>query len=274
MNIIDKNLSFRNGLPHNNTPGEIILHHTECNDWTVERLHELHRDSNGWSGIGYHYYVRKDGSIYKGRPDWTMGAHCKGSNMNSIGIAFEGRYHVETSMPNAQFNAGLELIQYLKNQYGNIPIYGHKERGSSDCPGQYFPLEDFRNENKVVNQTVVYSAPVRSNTKKLWEVSINGQIVRDLQAELNKQFSAGLKVDGWFGDSTLDKCITVRKGARGNITKIIQELLIRKGYNVSYGADGIFGQGTYNAILQLQKKNGLGADGIVGRNTWKALLKK
>ncbi|CAM2939002.1 N-acetylmuramoyl-L-alanine amidase [Hathewaya histolytica] len=112
-------------------------------------------------------------------------------------------------------------------------------------------------------------------SKKTWEINIQGDIIRRLQAELNNQFGAGIKVDGYAGDNTVNKLITVRSGARGNITRIVQELLIRKGYSVgSYGADGVFGQGTYKAILQLQSKNGLSADGIVGKNTWKVLLKK
>ncbi|MFX0548195.1 N-acetylmuramoyl-L-alanine amidase [Hathewaya histolytica] len=121
--------------------------------------------------------------------------------------------------------------------------------------------------------------PVESTSqigsKKTWEINIQGDVVRRLQEELNKQFGASIKVDGYAGDNTINKLITVRQGARGNISKIIQELLIKKGYSVgSYGADGFFGQGTYNAILKLQKKNGLSADGIVGKNTWKALLNK
>lgn len=145
MNIIDTNLNFRNGLPNNNNPKSIVLHHTECTGWSVERLHELHK-GNGWSGIGYHFYVRKNGSIYRGRPEWTIGSHCKGFNKNSIGIAFEGDYHnVDKSMPDAQFNAGLQLISYLKNKYVNMGIYGHREVGSSNCPGKYFPLDNFKN---------------------------------------------------------------------------------------------------------------------------------
>ncbi|MFX0547902.1 N-acetylmuramoyl-L-alanine amidase [Hathewaya histolytica] len=111
--------------------------------------------------------------------------------------------------------------------------------------------------------------------KKTWEINIQGDIIRRLQEELNNQFGASIKVDGYAGDNTINKLITVRQGAIGSITRIIQELLISKGYSIGqYGADGVFGQGTYNAILELQKKNGLGADGIVGKNTWKVLLKK
>lgn len=273
MNIIDKNLSFRNASPHNNTPKEIILHHTECNGWTVERLHSLHKDSFGWSGIGYHYYIRKDGSIYKCRPDWTIGAHCKGANNNSLGIAFEGRYHdQDKSMPQEQFKAGLELIQYLKNQYGNMPIYGHRERGSSDCPGRYFPLEDFRNNKG--HQGI--KADVQQVTSKPKDRG-KSELIKRLQQEINNQGFGSISVDGIAGPNTLNSSPTCKRGAIGNITKIIQEMLINMGYInflKPYGADGVFGQGTEDAISSFQKRYGLNPDGIIGRNTWDMFFKK
>ena len=55
-------------------------------------------------------------------------------------------------------------------------------------------------------------------------------MVRDLQRELNHQFNKGLKVDGWFGDNTINVLVNVRRGAKGNLTKIIQLRLESKGY--------------------------------------------
>ena len=64
---------------------------------------------------------------------------------------------------------------------------------------------------------------------------------------------------------------TLKKGARGNITKLVQEKLVLLGYNTN-GVDGIFGSGTEKAIISFQKNNGLVGDGIVGQNTWRKLL--
>ena len=64
---------------------------------------------------------------------------------------------------------------------------------------------------------------------------------------------------------------TLKKGARGNITKLVQEKLVSLGYNTN-GIDGIFGSATKNAIISFQKSNGLVADGIVGINTWRKLI--
>lgn len=111
--------------------------------------------------------------------------------------------------------------------------------------------------------------------KELWELCISGQLIKDLQTELNKQCNAKLKVDGYFGDSTLKKCITVKKGAKGNITKVIQKRLQQLNYNIGKsGADSDFGQGTHDAIVRFQKAKKIAADGIVGKNTWKALMLK
>ncbi|AEB75910.1 hypothetical protein ADU80_12445 [Clostridium botulinum] len=111
-----------------------------------------------------------------------------------------------------------------------------------------------------------------TSNKKLWDICINGQIVKKLQEELNKQCNAGLKVDGYFGESTLNKCCIVKQGARGNITKIIQKILINKNYKIQ--ADGIFGEATVNSIKHFQGNKNLVQDGVVGKNTWKALFKK
>ena len=65
----------------------------------------------------------------------------------------------------------------------------------------------------------------------------------------------------------------MKKGARGNITKLLQVKLVSLGYNTN-GVDGIFGFGTEKAVISFQKFNGLVADGIVGKNTWRKLLNK
>lgn len=142
MNIIDVGLKFKS-LSYGNKPNKLVLHHAEASKCTVQDIHSWHLN-NGWSGIGYHYFIRKDGSVYKGRPDGAIGSHCQGSNTGSLGICFEGNYMKET-MPAAQYNAGIDLIKYLRGKYGNLTIYGHKELLATECPGSKFPLADFKN---------------------------------------------------------------------------------------------------------------------------------
>lgn len=92
-----------------------------------------------------------------------------------------------------------------------------------------------------------------------------------LQIELNKQFKAGLIVDGIIGSKTEAKLPNIKKGTKGNITWLVQAMLICKGYNLKL--DGDFGSNTQNAIMQFQKSHGLVADGICGKNTFEKLFK-
>lgn len=65
---------------------------------------------------------------------------------------------------------------------------------------------------------------------------------------------------------------TLRKGASGEYVTLLQTMLIQRGYSVgAKGADGKFGNATYNAVKAFQKDNGLVQDGVVGKNTWTAL---
>ena len=51
----------------------VVLHHS-AGAGTVEEVHRIHR-GQGWPGIGYHFYVRKSGEVYRGRPEDQIGTH-------------------------------------------------------------------------------------------------------------------------------------------------------------------------------------------------------
>ena len=95
--------------------------------------------------------------------------------------------------------------------------------------------------------------------------------VRRLQQECNNQGFSNQKVDGIAGVNTLNGCPTLKKGARGNITKLLQEKLVSLGYNTN-GVDGVYGSGTANAVKSYQSAKGLSNDGVCGQNTWRKLL--
>nr|DAX83268.1 MAG TPA: Cell wall hydrolase autolysin [Herelleviridae sp.] len=90
--------------------------------------------------------------------------------------------------------------------------------------------------------------------------------VRRLQQECNNQGFSKQKVDGIAGPATLAGCPVLKNGAKGNITKLLQEKL-------GISVDGIFGNETKKAVISYQKSKGLSADGIVGKETWKKLLR-
>lgn len=282
MEIKKVYLEGQNKVSGWNKPNKIIIHHPEFYG-SIQALNNLMRNM-GYAMIGYNYYVRKDGSVWQGRPVSVTSANCYGQNNHSIGVCFEGDYEKDQTMPDAQFNAGVELIKYLKSQYGISEVGGHKKYYNTDCPGRYFPLDRMLKSVqgcstpnvKVVSQNNA-SSQTSSNGSKLWERSISGEEVKALQREINKQGFGNISVDGYFGDGTLNCCPMLKQGARGNITKLMQQRLLNRGYTslkAHGGADGCFGSGTTTAIKNLQRNKGIEVDGIVGKDTWRILYSK
>lgn len=65
------------------------------------------------------------------------------------------------------------------------------------------------------------------------------------------------------------------KGSKGDKVRVLQELLLGRGYDLgTYGADGDFGATTNRRVVCFQATQGLIADGIVGEHTWRKLLRE
>jgi N-acetyl-anhydromuramyl-L-alanine amidase AmpD len=143
MIIIEKTYKWNGVLVRRPKTNYIILHHAAGSTLSPDDIHRIHQ-GNGWSGIGYHFYVRKDGSIYRGRPINSTGAHVSNYNSQCLGICFEGNFEKE-QMPEAQLNAGKELIAYVRGLYPNALIRKHKDLNATACPGRYFPFDEISN---------------------------------------------------------------------------------------------------------------------------------
>ena len=283
MQIIDAHLSF-GGLSRRGSTNRIILHHAEASTCTPEDINRWHK-ANGWSGAGYHFLVRKDGTVYSLRPEWALGAHAAKNNYDSLGICFEGSFMRET-MGQTQIDAGRELVAYLKAKYGISKVQAHRDVCPTDCPGTNFPFDAIAYGGTA--PASVESAPAQSassgdgsvaevqrwlgcDADGIYGPDTKRHLVRKLQQELNAQFGAGLADDGYWGPKTRAACVNVRRGARGNITKVLQGALICHGYSTN-GFDSIFGGGTENAVRSYQSDHGLVVDGIAGKATFGNLL--
>lgn len=99
----------------------------------VAEVKKWHTDK-GWSDVGYHYLIDRDGTIADGRPVEKSGAHAKGYNANSIGIAIFGGHggtandEFEENFTDAQDRALRRLIAQLRMEFPNITqIVGHND---------------------------------------------------------------------------------------------------------------------------------------------------
>lgn len=119
---------------------EIIVHCSATKpsvDIGVTELRRYHVNEKGWADIGYHYVVRLNGFIEKGRSIYRAGAHCVGHNRHSIGVCYVGGLdcngeHDDTRTP-AQKRALRELLKELTTRY-RCPIHGHRDFSNKDCP--------------------------------------------------------------------------------------------------------------------------------------------
>ena len=128
-------------VPRNETK-RIILHHAAAENASAEVIHQAHL-MKGWSGIAYHYYVRKDGTVYRGRPENKKGGHASNNNHDSIGICFEGNFENEL-MGNKQTEVGAALVADILSRYGDLAVIGHKDVNATACPGKNFRMKDIK----------------------------------------------------------------------------------------------------------------------------------
>jgi N-acetyl-anhydromuramyl-L-alanine amidase AmpD len=103
-------------------------------DIGAKTIRDWHVNGNGWHDIGYHYVVRRNGEIEKGRPDRLPGAHARGANRNSIGIVWVGTTNPSPEQEKSLFS----LIHFLMGKY-DVKIenvLGHCEAVKTDktCP--------------------------------------------------------------------------------------------------------------------------------------------
>lgn len=118
----------------------IIIHCSatpDDRDIGAHEIRQMHRE-RGFIDIGYHYVIRRDGTLEGGRAVNQIGAHCKGHNDRSIGVClvggvdFLGNY--SANFTDAQMETLRELLDRLKEQYPNADIKGHHDFANKACP--------------------------------------------------------------------------------------------------------------------------------------------
>ena len=122
------------------TINEIIIHCTATpfgKDYTADDIRRWHI-KEGKNDIAYHFLIHLDGTMEMGRPLATVGAHTKGHNVSSVGIAYVGGldmngrpYDTRTLNQKTTMDA---LIFILKKMFPKAVVYGHRDFAKKDCP--------------------------------------------------------------------------------------------------------------------------------------------
>lgn len=119
----------------------IVIHCSAVRPWqrsSAEDIDNWHKDK-GWKGIGYHFVVRRDGTIETGRRLDEIGAHVVGHNRHSIGICYEGGLDsagepADTRTPE-QVKTLRELVERMHAYFPKALIVGHHDLNpGKDCP--------------------------------------------------------------------------------------------------------------------------------------------
>lgn len=119
---------------------EIIIHCTATesgHDYSAKIIDQWHR-ARGFKQIGYHYVIHLNGTIEKGRDIELIGAHCKGHNRHSIGIAYVGGLYCDqpkNTMTAAQMETLAHMIRLLLAKYPTIrKVMSHNQYSHKACP--------------------------------------------------------------------------------------------------------------------------------------------
>ena len=99
-------------------------------DFTAADIDCWHRE-RGFNGIGYHYVIRLDGKLEKGRDVSLAGAHCRGWNERSVGICYIGGLDANgrpaDTRTNAQKRVLYQIIMDLQREYNILQVLGHRD---------------------------------------------------------------------------------------------------------------------------------------------------
>lgn len=107
-------------------------------DIGAAEIDRWHREK-GWRCIGYHFVIRRNGEVEKGRPTDEAGAHVEGYNAVSLGICMVGgvnaKFVSEDNFTPAQKNALARLLEEMLIKFPRAQIVGHRDLNPhKDCP--------------------------------------------------------------------------------------------------------------------------------------------
>lgn len=134
----------------------IVIHCSataEGKEITAADVDKWHK-AKGWEGIGYHFFIKLDGTIELGRRIKQIGSHVAGHNKNSIGICYAGGLESDKKTPKdtrtkAQMESMKTLVQDLLKQFPAAKVVGHRDFAGVNkaCPS--FEVSEWLKTSKI-----------------------------------------------------------------------------------------------------------------------------
>ncbi|XP_070762301.1 peptidoglycan recognition protein 5 [Enoplosus armatus] len=123
----------------------VVIHHTalpsckgpkECTESLIS-IQRVHMTERRFDDIGYNFLIGGDGTVYEGRGWGVIGAHAKGNNDDSLGIAFMGNFNYDTPSTGAISSVRQLLCSGVSQGFlqPEFVLFGHRDLGSTECPG-------------------------------------------------------------------------------------------------------------------------------------------
>lgn len=218
----------------------VFLHCSASNSPFHDHVQVIRRwhTEKGWSDIGYHYFIRSDGTIQSGRDLEKVPAAQKGYNRGSIAICLHGLN--EEDFTEEQYSALILLCQQINDAYGDLKLTfrGHREVSSKLCPVFDYKRILNLNEYGKYDAGINYNPTSKKSSAHIYDVFATGDDVRGIQLKLNTWIA-----NADFGGAPRDYLFV----------------------------DGFYGPATALIVTRFQKRNNLYTDGIFGPVTQKRL---
>lgn len=117
----------------------------------LREIRQWHKEQ-GWLDVGYHFIIRRDGTIEEGRPVDVVGSHVKDWNSKSVGVCLVGgiddKGKFEANFTPAQMQSLRGLLQTLMVQYPEAKLMAHHQVAPKACPS--FNLKRWWTKNELI----------------------------------------------------------------------------------------------------------------------------
>jgi len=208
---------------------------------SIDVVRRWHVDGNGWDDVGYHYFIRRDGTLEAGRPLEKTPAAQAGNNAATIAICLHGL--TRERFTKAQYRTLIDLATAMDLACaGMLSFHGHCEVSSKSCP--VFPY------------------------RAVLGLDSHGAMAFHPTDSPGFADAPDAAHDATSSPPTSSPP-TLRITSKHPQVMTVQHLLSEAGHPLE--EDGLFGQATLEAVRAFQRQHGLRPDGIVGPRTWSAL---